>query len=150
MAIIKEEVILFAKSLVRQKILRQKSILDELSESIMNESKSSAGDKHETGIAMLHLEVEKNSKMLASLIEEEGLLNNLAMSQVGNRVKSGSMIRAGGQYFFVGIGLGNVKINGNSVVLVSANSPLGSLLVGKRKGDSFTFNKIEIAIEEIF
>jgi hypothetical protein len=149
MSITKEKVLHFSAALIGEKINRVKSMLEELSEAIQNEGKSSAGDKHETGIAMLHLEVEKNSKVLASLLDEERLLNSLVTTRSYTTVAKGALIKAGANYFFVGLGLGIQEINGVKVILVSYSSPLGKLMIGKKKGESFRFSNAEVFIEEI-
>jgi hypothetical protein len=132
-----------------EKINRVKYMLEELSEAIKNEGKSSAGDKHETGIAMLHLEVEKNSKVLTSLLDEEHLINNLVTNRSYTTVAKGALIKAGEHYFFVGPGLGIQEINGVKVILVSDSSPIGKLMMGKKKGESFRFGNAEVFIEDI-
>lgn len=149
MSINKQSIIHFSAGLIREKINRVKGILEELSVSINNEGKSSAGDKHETGIAMLHLEVEKNSQVLASLLEEERLVNSLLIDKPFHSVAKGALLKAGGKYYFVGLGLGIQEINGTKVILVSESSPLGKLMSGKKQGDSFRFNQTDVLIEEV-
>lgn len=42
-----------------------------LAEDAQNDAKSSAGDKHETGLAMMHLEQEKLNSKLSQLLQLE-------------------------------------------------------------------------------
>ena len=51
----------------------QSKILD-IQNSLQSETKSSAGDKHETGRAMLQLEREKTGHQLAEIQKQKGIL----------------------------------------------------------------------------
>ena len=61
----KQDVIAAAISIVSQKIERIKAVLDDLNDGNAQNSKSTAGDKHDTERAMVHLEIEKLSKSLS-------------------------------------------------------------------------------------
>ena len=52
-------------SLVEEKLELLQKAIDESQKALSSESKSTAGDKHETGRAMIHLEMEKNGKVFA-------------------------------------------------------------------------------------
>ena len=52
------------KSFLESKLHGYKKSLDLLYESLNSEIKSSAGDKHETGRALIQLEIEKNWKSI--------------------------------------------------------------------------------------
>ncbi len=146
----KTELVSFAQQIIAEKIDRVKNILAEISDSIVNESKSSAGDKHETGIAMLHLEVEKNNQVLNGLMAEENALLSLPTDRISDVVVKGSLVLAAGNYFFLGVGLGIKMVNGKNVIMVSESSPIGRELLRKKNGDYFIFNHNRLIIEEIF
>lgn len=50
-------------------VIRQK--LDELQESLKNETKSTAGDKHETARAFVHIEQENTGRQLEVLLQQK-------------------------------------------------------------------------------
>ncbi|MDA1182151.1 MAG: GreA/GreB family elongation factor, partial [Bacteroidetes bacterium] len=50
---------------------------------------------------------------------------------------------------YLAAAMGNLKFNGQSLHVISLQSPLGIALIGKKKGDSFKFNTIHYSIEEL-
>ena len=56
--------------LIKDKILSLETILNDLNESAKNETKSTAGDKHETALAMLQIEQENTRKKIAETIDK--------------------------------------------------------------------------------
>jgi transcription elongation GreA/GreB family factor len=145
----KTDLVSFAQKLIAEKIDRVKNILAEISDSIVNESKSSAGDKHETSRAMLHLEEEKNRKMLSVLLKERSTLQAINTNQVHNTITIGSLLSASDKYFFIGIGLGAREINGAQVILISSHSPITKQLIGKKIGEVFTLANETLLIENV-
>mgnify|MGYP001827556230 FL=1 len=69
----------------------QKAIL-ELQESLTTETKSSAGDKHETGRAMLQLEREKIGQQLAETQKLKEILSKINVTKHSRVVALGSII----------------------------------------------------------
>lgn len=59
--------------LVDDKILELETILRELNESAANNTKSSAGDKHETERAMVQIEQEAIGKQLHEVLEKKSV-----------------------------------------------------------------------------
>ena len=51
--------------------------------------------------------------------------------------------------FFLSVSIGQVEIDGNKVMIISPQSPIGALLVGKIVGDSFSFRGKEAVIEMV-
>ena len=54
-----------------------KSTISDIQNSLQSETKSTAGDKHETGRAMLQLEREKAGNQLAELQKQIGILHKI-------------------------------------------------------------------------
>lgn len=65
----KEKVYQQYLQLVNDKIVSLQKILNELSDSAKNETKSTAGDKHETALAMLQQEQQNTSIKLSEALE---------------------------------------------------------------------------------
>lgn len=135
----KKKVLDFAAGIIDEKIKRVEGILMELEEGITNESKSSAGDKHETARAMIHLEQEKNQSILASLQNQKKGLQQIYQTEKFTKVKKGAMIEAGDLILMVGIGLGPVKIQNKEVIFVSEQAALAKELMGKSVKEQFEF-----------
>lgn len=125
---------------VCQRIERIKSEIASVQHSANEETKSSAGDKHETARAMAQLEVELNSKQL---IEAEKLLAALHQIDITREfitVGAGALVRTSSGDFFISISIGKINLDGNDYYVVSPDSPVGKVLMGKRGGDSFLWN----------
>ena len=55
----KQKILEYYKQLVQDRIDVYKDMIESLSSDAQNDAKSSAGDKHETALSMMHLEQEK-------------------------------------------------------------------------------------------
>lgn len=122
---------------------RMKRIQDEIrnaQESANEETKSSAGDKHETGRAMAQLAVERATQQLVEAEKLLGMLRGLQRVRVSDRVMPGSLVTASSGVFYVAISLGQVTLQGISYLVVAPDSPIGKLLLGKRPGETFAWN----------
>lgn len=135
--------------LLNKKINEQRQILNELKQSASNETKSTAGDKHETALAMLQIEQENTNKQLENL-----LLQKLQMLKINPAVKAvqispGTLVKTNKEYLFLSIALGKIKVEGVRVVTLSPQSPLGSKLVGLNVNETVTVNGTNYFIESI-
>ncbi|MEJ6777555.1 MAG: 3-oxoacyl-ACP synthase [Crocinitomicaceae bacterium] len=113
---------------------------DDLKNALNSESKSTAGDKHETGRAMAQLEQEKLSNQLVQVVNLKEALSKVDPNEYHKVVQYGSLINTSNGTFFFSVGLGKLDINGYDVFCITATTPLGQLLIGKRKGDSIKMN----------
>lgn len=144
------------KSLVHQTALQRvqskmKSIQDEFSalqEALLTETKSSAGDKHETGRAMAQLEQEKLSRQLTETRKTlEGLLKIDPLSTF-DTVTFGSLVNTSRGFFFISVGIGAIQVKETTVFCITAGSPVGQKILQKKVGDTFEMNG-QIIIENI-
>jgi transcription elongation GreA/GreB family factor len=123
--------------------------LSELSEALLSEQKSTAGDKHETGRAMLQLEQEQLSKQLSeiqTLIKEFTCIDYTVKS---TKIIPGSFVKTSHGYFILSVGIGKVKTKEIEAFVISPQSPIGKYLMNKSVNDSFDFNGLKYAIELI-
>jgi hypothetical protein len=136
--------------MVNEKIAFLQSGLKELTESAANESKSTAGDKHETALAMLQIEQENTGRQL-----KEALTNKLHLSQMNihltpGKVTNGTLVQTNKGLFFVSIALGKMIINNTPVIVLSPQSPLGNKLLGLKKNDKAEMNGTTYVIEKVY
>ncbi len=117
---------------------------------LASETKSSAGDKHETGRAMLQLEMEKASQQLDGIHQMKTVLAKMNIKDVSEFVKLGSLIITNQVVYFLAISAGQLSVSNNNYYAISPSSPIGKLLLGKKVGDEFTFNSKTVAIQEIY
>lgn len=121
----------------------------EIRESILLETKSTAGDKHETSRAMAQLELDKASKQIHELELIYKALINLNPNQHLTSVVNGALIHTNHGYFYLSIPMGKVTIENYSITVLSPASPLGKLFLSKKNGDAFLFNNTAYQILEI-
>ena len=120
-------------------------LIDELFNSnqkaLDSSTKSSAGDKHETSRAMIHLDQEKLSSQLLELNKSLRILSQIDIVEHSS-VNMGSLFRTDHSIFYISIGLGKVSLNGTDIYIMSPVSPLFQRLIGLNQHDSIEFNGI--------
>jgi transcription elongation GreA/GreB family factor len=136
-------------SSISQRIEHAKDALDLAQESANDETKSSAGDKHETGRAMAQLEAEKANAQLKQAMSLKLQMEKLDASVHTETVVLGSLVICKTSRFLLTVSAGKLEFEGHSYFAISADSPIGKLLFGKSKGDSISFNGITHDIVEI-
>ena len=131
-----------------EKIKSLKTILHDLTEGSGNDAKSSAGDKHETAMAMMQIEHENISRQLSEALNEK---NEFVRIELGEKSHAtlGSVIKTNRGYFFIGIGLGKITVESIPVIVLSTQSPMVKMLLGLKTGDSIAMNGEQYVMEEI-
>ena len=131
---------------------RIKTIEDRLrviEESRNNETKSSVGDKYETGRAMMQMEEEKSKVQLFEAVALRQTLKQVDPNKKLEKAELGSLVETNrGSYYFC-IGIGKVKQNNKTFYCISMDSPIGQVLRGRRTGESITFNNSTLQIKAI-
>ena len=118
-------------------------------ESSAGDTKSSAGDKFETGTAMTHLELEKLGHQLKSLENSLARLNAFERNTPSATIKAGSLIVTDRYVFWISIGIGEVTLASKKYYVISPVSPIAQQFLGKKVGDKITFNKQQHCILEV-
>jgi len=117
---------------------------------LTSETKSSAGDKHETGRAMLQLEMEKAGQQLEGIHQMKTILAKIRLEETSELVKLGSLISTNQATYFLAISAGQITISDRSYYAISPSSPIGKLLLGRKVGDEFVFNGKTIMIKNLY
>jgi hypothetical protein len=133
-------------SLIDQKIMELEVILNETIEATSSDSKSSAGDKHETGVAMAQLEQEKLSKQLNELLIQKNKIKTLNPEIAHVKIGLGSLVETNNGWYYFSIGYGLITINNESIYTLNPNAPLGQAMLGKVTGDNVIFQSKSIQI----
>ena len=131
------------KSAIIDGIMRSNQI------ALEQESKSSAGDKHETGRAMLHLEMEKAAQQFEAVKQMRDVLKRIQVNAVSERIKLGSLVTTDGGIYFLSISAGPLIAEGKSYYAVSVSSPIGACLLGMKQGSEITFGEKTIRIQAV-
>ena len=113
------------------------------------ESKSSAGDKHETGRAMLQLEREKLGEQIKETEKKRALLLPLAHHKTTTTATVGAVVKTDQFNYYIAVSTPELKVDKTTYYCISAQSPIGKLLLGKKVGETISFNHITSTIIEI-
>ena len=111
--------------------------------------KGSAGDKHEVGIAMAQLEIEKIDQQISLSQQQLSALKRIDPTQVHQQVQSGSLFQANGQAFYCAVPLGQIQIDGVNVFCLSPEAPIFQAIKGKSIGETLEFNSKNWTIEQL-
>ncbi len=145
----KSEVYQALCSSMDEQINKLRSLLDDLMEGGSGDTKSSAGDKHETGRAMAQLEQEKLSKQLMELLKQQETIRKIDPSVKSKTVQLGSLVKTNKGWYFFSTSLGIISIGKESVFCLSIQAPIAQLMLGKKDKDSVKFNGQEVCIDAI-
>jgi transcription elongation GreA/GreB family factor len=124
--------------------------LQSIQEARNNETKSTAGDKHETGRAMMQIEEKNHQAQLAEARRVQDALRHIDPSRHSDRIGPGSLVQTPNGTYFIAIGLGKVQLEAGLFYCVSAGSPIAQALSGKQAGDAVAFNGRKLVIEGVW
>lgn len=147
---IKEKLYNLCLESIDNRLLTVKSTMDEIQESLLSETKSSAGDKHETGRAMLQLEREKAGNQLAEIIKIKTNLSKIDITNQSSKVRLGSVVYTNKANYYISISAGELEVDSVKFYAISPNTPIGLLLVSKTVGETVTFRENTFEITKIF
>lgn len=119
-------------------------------EGILEETKSSAGDKFETSREMMTQDLMTlELQIKQSKVDLDEIQRLQAIKETPPSVQEGSMVKLGSDWFMLAVSLGQINVEDKKVYLLSKNSPLGQLIQGKKKNDQVNFRGKNQPIEEI-
>src|SRR6185312_9724817 len=113
------------------------------------ESKSSAGDKYETGREMMQQETDRNQAQLNEANKLLIALNQISVDSSPSLAAPGSLVITDNGKFYLSISAGALSLNGEGYFAVSPASPIGSKLLGRRTGDEFIVNGKHYTVKEV-
>lgn len=134
---------------INSKVLMLQQTLADLKESGSNETKSTAGDKHETALAMLQIEQANTRGQLQEALEQRSALVTINPDIITKKVLPGSYVKTNKGNFYISIALGKLIIGGESVMAISPHSPLGAKLMSSCINDTVRINTHTYFIESI-
>jgi hypothetical protein len=145
----KEKLIDYVKKYLDQRIANSLSAMQAAQESANGESKSSAGDKYETSRAMGHLDREMHGRMYQQAQQERQIVERLDDTITYKKGALGALMKTSMGDFFLSVSIGQVEIEGEKMMIISPQSPIGTLLMSKGVGDSFSFRGKEAIVEVV-
>lgn len=131
------------------KVEMLQKVLADLKESGSNETKSTAGDKHETALAMLQIEQANVRGQLQDAVAKKSVIEKIDTDINALMIVNGSLVKTSNGYLFVSVALGKASIEGTEVIALSPASPLGQKLMGLKVGASAEINGKKYLVEKI-
>jgi hypothetical protein len=145
----REKLLSLCRYVVENQLQTAEEMMRLTQESANEETKSSAGDKYETGRAMAQLEIEKGRSQWAEARKLKAALEQLrepANQEVASR---GSLVFTDQGNYFLSIPAGKLEVDGVTWFAISPASPLGSVLIGARPGAVIPFQNNQIRVEAL-
>ncbi len=140
----------FCEAFVNRRIAGIQGNIRDVRESLDSEDKNSSGDKHETGRAMLQLELEKLGQQLAEAEKMEDVLAKVNIKSVHSTIGLGNLVETSKSNYFLAVSAGLCKEGGLvGVYCISIGTPMGQVLLGKSVGDKIVFNGESIQITAV-
>lgn len=125
--------------------------LDRLQHDKAAETKSSAGDKYETGRAMLQREEAQLQQQRARLLDTLAQLDKVRQlpPRRVDTIGVGSLVRTPMGVYWIAAAIGRVPFGEGWVYCISPASPIGALLLGRQAGETVAFNGRNVKVEAV-
>ncbi len=147
---IKKSLVFQCTELMDEKVNVLEKMIADVQDSANNETKSSAGDKFETGRAMMQQEKDKYLEQLSQAAYIRAHLNRINPEQSFDQAAFGAVVKTRLANYFIAISAGRMEVEGEKYYVISPQAPLAQMLLQKKTGDTFVFNEKEEKILEVF
>jgi transcription elongation GreA/GreB family factor len=134
---------------VQQRMNAAQQAVAEAQQAANDDTKSSAGDKYETGREMAQQETNRNLTQLNEANKLMVALNRIGTGGQSATAEAGSIVRTNQGDFYLSISAGNIKVNDATFIAISTASPVGIKLKGAKVGDRFDFNGKSYSVIEV-
>ncbi|WP_426473248.1 hypothetical protein [Chryseobacterium balustinum] len=135
------------KSKLSEKIQTLEKLIAETRAS-SNDTKSSMGDKYETGREMLQQEINNLQIQLNEVLKQQDFLKTVLPKQ-SDKAEKGAIVKTEKGLFFISVSLGEITCENQKIICISPESPLAKAMFGKQENESFSLNNINQNIIEI-
>lgn len=149
-SILKHQLLDACREFVEKRIVTATTAMNDAQRSANEEGKSSAGDKYETGRAMMQIERDKAANQLDEALKLKRAIDQIRPEIQHERILPGSVVFTDLFKVFIAIGAGKINIEGEDFLVVGPQSPLGKELMGRGINDQFQFNNKPNRIVKIF
>ena len=122
--------------------------INEAQQAAKDDTKSSAGDKYETGREMAQQESNRNMAQLHQASKLKVQLNQVPIT-TSNSVDNGSLVITDSGNFYIAISAGTIQAEGVNYFAVSLISPIGQKMKGLKSGEGFSLNGKSYTIKQV-
>jgi len=136
------------KTKLSEKIQKFEKLIEDTRAS-NNDTKSSMGDKYETGREMLQQEINNLQRQLNEALSQQALLRKVN-TESSLKVQNGALIETDKGLFYIAASIGEIIYDNRKVMTVSTESPLAKAMTGLITGQSFTINNTSQTVKQIW
>ena len=134
---------------VKGRMAAAQDAIDAAQQAAKDDTKSSAGDKYETGREMMQQETDRNMAQLAEANKLKIALTHISISANSTIAEAGSVIITNNGNFYLSISAGVLTLGEAKYFAVSPASPIGMMLRGKQAGQQVSLNGKNYTIQEV-
>lgn len=134
---------------VEQRINDAKASMEAVQEAANEETKSSAGDKYETGRAMMQQEQDKAASQLMEALKLKKVLDQLKPGKEHHQVQAGSLAITDQGNFYISASIGQLSLEGVAYMVISPVSPLAQQMAGLQAGEELNFNGRKFKVQQV-
>jgi transcription elongation GreA/GreB family factor len=149
MSQLKEQLYLLCADYLKSREIEIKKLIEDAREAANNETKSSAGDKYETGREVMQQEIDLNLGRLNEVNKLKLALDRIPHDQKNETAQPGAVVHTSVGNYYIAISAGTLKIDGTTYFVISSAAPIGIQLAGKKAGDQFLFNGKQFIIKSV-
>lgn len=135
---------------VEQNIQEAQLAYAQAKESRDSDTKSSAGDKYETGREMMQREMDKCSALVDQNKQSLQIIQYMSIHRTYESVDKGALIITDKGIYYLLVGLGKISLDQKDYFAISTESPIGSLFLGKKIGEYILLRDQKITIQGIY
>ncbi len=144
----KQEFLKITKVTLSEKIRNLENLISETRIS-NNDTKSSMGDKYETGREMLQQQINNLQLQLNEVLKQKNLLKTIPV-KISEKAEKGAIVKTEKGLFYISVSLGEITFENQKIFCISPESPLAKAMNGKQKNEIFSVNNISQTIQEIW
>ena len=145
---IKQDLLQVCIDYVNKRINNYKLEMDIIKDSIENNDKSN-DDDDDAGNGKLLNDLEKNSQHLNEALKMLEVLKLINPKIQNESAVLGSIVYTQSNVFFLSVSVGKIDLENSNYFAISLQSPIGALLMNKKKGDQIMFNGTNYTITNI-
>lgn len=144
----KSKILEAVKSRIAEKIQKLEKLIEETRAS-NNDTKSSMGDKYETGREMLQQEINNLQRQLNESLNQQSIVQKIS-SDPSSKVQNGALVKTDKGLFYISASAGEIIVDQQKIMTVSAESPLAKAMYGLTENQSFSVNNVGQKIVKVW
>ncbi|EJL73553.1 hypothetical protein [Chryseobacterium populi] len=144
----KQNILNSIKTKITEKIENFENLIAETRAS-NNDTKSSMGDKYETGREMLQQEINNLQRQLNEVVNQQVIVQKMT-SESSVKIQNGALVKTDKGLFYISVSLGMIIVDHQKIMAISEEAPLSKIMAGMKEGETFSLNNNHQIIEKIW